>query len=451
MKTKIVKILFLIISTTYSLFDLPEIFCQTRICKAFTKRNSILAGKDTVPPNPMWRDAGCGYFRGSVWDYPDDDNVRSNLDSIFMNKDSSFNYIFNVEPFTPGKSRYTYWGLDAIGYNQDARAVLTFTDKAGNDTTIDIRYYSFNLTIKEIKYDFGLLKYNSIPVKHTFLLKNESKGRAYIYRIGFKYENQHFTIDSSTIKSLPFFLNSGDSFKFDALFNPEMIGKFSDSIGVGDTSWFFYHTEIKAKVDEPKINVTDINFDTIPVNNDYSSKDFIILNKGGYDLKISGYSGPLNSFFSTNLSKWSTEKPLIITPNNFVKYTIFFKPEQEGLFQDSIIFFNDAGTPDSVCLIKGVAKTPLNVYLLKQETFLKIITNQVNINLQFSFALTEPGYVDVHIIDLKGNIVRDFESFYYSGGEQKSIINTNTLFSGVYFLELQCNNVILRNKFTIIK
>ena len=451
MKNRIGIILFLFVSTTYSLFNVPVILCQTSLINGKCNKTVFSLPKDTSPPLPEYIGIGCGYIRGRVFDYPDDNIVRSNLDSIIFIEDSSYNYTFECNPYTPGKSRYTYWNLDPVDCYKDARAVIRFTDMAGNDTTIDIRYYFFKISITENAYNFGLYKLSSQLVKHRFTLRNESKGMVYINRIGFKYENQNFSVDSSTIKLIPFFLNTRDSFKFDVIFNPEMIGKFSDSLGVGDTCWFFYQSEIKARVDEPAITVSDVNFDTVPIHGQYVYKDFTISNHGGYDLKITGSSGLNNSNFSTDLAKISLSKPLIISPNNFVKYTVFFKPEKEGIFHDSICFFNDACKTDSVCSIEGVAITPVNARLFDEASYFNISVNSFNSTLNYKFWLTEPGFADIRLIDLTGNILQNYEIFYYSGGEQNGIINTSSLFSGVYFLELRCKKALLRNKFTIIK
>ncbi len=57
-----------------------------------------------------------------------------------MDLDSSYNYDFNYDKkreFIAGTTITTDWSLNVIDLALDARALLVFVDRAGNDTIID--------------------------------------------------------------------------------------------------------------------------------------------------------------------------------------------------------------------------------------------------------------------------------------------------------------------------
>lgn len=86
-----------------------------------------------------------GEVTGTVTDYPQDPKLRSNLGLISMGIDANYNYQFSYGKsiaYVAGQSQTTDWSLKVIDKSKDARAVLHFADRSGNDTTILVEYQS---------------------------------------------------------------------------------------------------------------------------------------------------------------------------------------------------------------------------------------------------------------------------------------------------------------------
>jgi hypothetical protein len=89
-------------------------------------------------------------IEGIADDDPDTTNAQCNLSMIFMIKDLSYNYKFDYIKFIPGKTKKTNWQLNVIDPYQDARSVLFFSDRCGNDTIVEYNYSKL-VTVDENK------------------------------------------------------------------------------------------------------------------------------------------------------------------------------------------------------------------------------------------------------------------------------------------------------------
>lgn len=307
---------------------------------------------DTIPPLPIWKAECDGTIKGAtVTDKPDDPTIRSNLSMIVFNKLESFNYTFKYDPFVPGQSPDTKWEAEVIDKTKDARAVIIFTDRRGNDTTITIDYFATKLTIRPEYKDFGLHKAGAV-VQQKFWAINESKeSSADIYRLELKNKNQGFELVLPF--NLPYLkLKPMDSVEFFVKFTATESGEFKDSIGIGDTCIFAFKSFVKAKVDEPGIEVSDINFGDVTVGKTVQ-KEMQIKNIGRADLVITGYVGPSLSVYTTNLPSISQATPLILKPDEIYTFKVNFTPDAEKEYPDQILFNNDAKRVDSIGLILG--------------------------------------------------------------------------------------------------
>jgi hypothetical protein len=98
---------------------------------------------DTEKPHIEVSEMSKGSVNGTVMDYPLDANHRSNLGLISMGIDSNYNYQFSFGqkiPYIAGQSQSTDWTLNVVDVSKNARAVLRFADRRGNDTTILVEY-----------------------------------------------------------------------------------------------------------------------------------------------------------------------------------------------------------------------------------------------------------------------------------------------------------------------
>jgi len=101
---------------------------------------------DTLPPAPEWIQNENGNVNEGITNYvedmPKDEQIRSNLNNIQLNDSVSYNYSLVLGKFSPCIDYKTNWQLTVIDADEDARAVVTFSDCAGNDTTLTFTYNS---------------------------------------------------------------------------------------------------------------------------------------------------------------------------------------------------------------------------------------------------------------------------------------------------------------------
>ncbi len=312
---------------------------------------------DTLPPVPKWQER-CGEINfATVTDMPDDPAIRSNMGMIVLHPyPESFNVKFSYTDFIPGEARTVAWKLEVEDKTQDARAVITFSDRRGNDTTITIEYKAVKLTIRPGEVKWGLLKLGSNRVSKEFWAINESEqSGVLVTELKLKANNQNFELDMMG-RSLPFWLGPKDSVKFLVWFNPTANGTFADSIGIGDTCVFAYKSYVEAQVGQPMIEVSDVHYGSVRIGRTVT-KQFTIKNPGTTDLHIWGYRGPSNTVYKTNLPPVDVNnrmsQDIVIKAGDELQYSIDFTPTAEVDYPDEIVFFSDADEWDSVCVISG--------------------------------------------------------------------------------------------------
>ncbi|MCK5740967.1 MAG: hypothetical protein KAH48_02015, partial [Chlorobi bacterium] len=243
---------------------------------------------DTVCPDPEWTVDCFGNADGKVTDMPDEAAYRSNLSLIYMDSEFSFNYRFDYEDFVAGEDRRANWELEVIDKQQEARAVLVFIDRRGNDTTIVIEFFPTLISIHEDEYNFGRLAVGE-SAEHTFWVINDSKvGDLDLTQLKLLYKTQGFEIiNNPTAIILP----PLDSVEFIVKFTATEEGMFEDSIGVGDPCFFWYKGYVQANVGAPRIVVGRYDFGS--VNVDASKYGMVtVQNIGSSALEIYSYTGP---------------------------------------------------------------------------------------------------------------------------------------------------------------
>ncbi len=311
-----------------------------------------LTKPDTVCPVPTWSMDCYGVISdGYVLDEPRDPEVRSNLSIIYFNSGQSFNFKFSVDEFIPGEDEETNWEANVIDPTKDARAVIVFSDRRGNDTTIVINFYAPKFTIRPDFVDFGLLEFGDV-VDKTFWAINESKtSDILINELRLKFSNENFEVIGF---ATPIFIAPKDSIPFTVRFTGNDIGKstFKDSIGIGDTCIFAFKSHIEARVGQPAIEVSDATFGDVSVGKTVN-KDIYIKNSGSTQLVINSFSGPAGSVYKTNLPYISEDEPLIIDSGEQYIFTVSFTPDTENSFPDQIIFHSNAERTDSIAILNG--------------------------------------------------------------------------------------------------
>ncbi|MFA6571010.1 MAG: T9SS type A sorting domain-containing protein [Bacteroidota bacterium] len=221
----------------------------------------LLSIPDTLPPDPQWSVSCDGSVRGkngeaeaTVEDMPRND-TRSNMASIYFDSGLSYNYRFTYKSFIPGEDSIITWRAWVNDIKKDAKIVLTFTDRAGNDTTITIEYFARNFDIKP-DIDFGQIENGDSVTKEIWIYNRSTSSSFSISGFIFKYKSANFQILDLT---LPFIIQKEDSIKCRIQFKATTFGDMIDSIGVLDSCDVTYNAELKAKVIENVIGVDDTN------------------------------------------------------------------------------------------------------------------------------------------------------------------------------------------------
>lgn len=293
--------------------------------------------------------------------------IISNLGLIYMVRDDSFNYIFEVAPFVAGESIRTNFSLRVINPLENAEARLVFTDRRGNITDTTISFHPTLFDINPKYFDFGNIKYGTETVSAQFTVTNVSDeyianpGRFFFktseqqyipgeYREEHADENSIFKFELSELRlNHPF--APKETRRFTVLFTPDRGGAFTDSIGIGDYNdcVYFYQAEVRVNVVNPQIYVTDAHFGDIIVGEVSEAKTVTITNNGTTELNIFNYDGPaLNVFTTEGLQELNInpENPWIIESNSSNTFQVRFSPENVESYSDEIYFHSDADVED---------------------------------------------------------------------------------------------------------
>lgn len=400
----------------------------------------------------------CGNVKATVKDYPDDQNVRSNLSSIDLDPES-FNYDLVVADFVPGVSRTTTLELNPIDKTQQAHAIIVMSDMAGNFSldTVDYNPVDVDLTPKPI--DFGETS-NGQKITAKAVLKNLSFDELQIKRLYLLKGNVGFKIVSplGTFKLSP--KGSGkDTVIVDLEFIGTKGGNYEDSILVEGLCAGKSLTLLKAFIGEPIIKVSDKNFGTHIVGTTNRDSIFITnIAQNGPQLVISGATGPfgknLDDVFS--LPNGFPAFPLKLKPKDTVYLKVNFKPNEVKDYLDSVVFANNAPfnvLNDSVGILQGKGvqpqliatdydwrrrrvKTgwfPAKVYLVNLGTSnsqVNGVSSYVGDTSDFRFTPASLAKLNNLNINPKDSIPLDVEFNPSVKGNRQMIINYNVIVGG---------------------
>ncbi|MBM2816552.1 MAG: IgGFc binding protein [Ignavibacteria bacterium] len=413
-----------------------------------------LSRDDLFPPVPKFKLLCNGSLEGglgTVTDMPDNDSIRSNLSVVTYLKDESYNYSFTFKDFVPGESRTTSWSIEPYDMSKDARAVITFTDRRGNDTTIIIEYKSLKLSITPNNFDFGRVKFGSEQTQ-TFQIKNESDDKVRVTQISMASNGkQNFEIVNNPV---PFSLGQLESRTFSLKFKSLKEGDdFRDSIRIGDSCRLFPAALVKAKVGFPIIIVgenpnekCDMDFNKI-FTNEINRKSIQILNLGSSSMELSRIKGPFSqNFRAINISNF----PIRIEPGNSIQMDVEFQSESEGKFRDSIIFSSDATNIDSVATLCAEAViSDVKENITKDNYTISIYPNPV-IDEGIIKLRTDGLPHGIYISDIFGRRIQEID-FTNANSSEGAIyrFDASQLAQGLYFLNVSDGGRVVVRKFII--
>jgi hypothetical protein len=330
-----------------------------------------------------------------VTDMPDDEDYRSNMATVLMIPyPESYNFRFDKENFIPGEARDVFWTASVVDIDKEARLVVLYRDRAGNQKVDTIDYHPYSLKIVAVDHnsDFGKveigqtyeLNYEIVNVTDiqatVSYLKTLSDDTGYWtwerYREEVRHDDmemperfktdQGFRILDLTGNPIQhdIIIPPGGKFPFKVAFTPTKEGTFLDSLGLGDqhNCNFRYWLPVKATIGEPIIMVSDYDFGIQKTMTTSAWRDISVSNTGSSDLVVTGYSGP--SIIENGKDVFRV-RGLEIDPNDPDTYwnigpgdqrvfQVNFTPYSQKDYSDEIVFESNAETnTDNICILNG--------------------------------------------------------------------------------------------------
>ena len=232
--------------------DGPELFAEV-----------IEQKKDTLPPKPEWAIDYCEreIINASVKDEPNVSYIRANLGSIKLDMNGSYNYIFSRGDFEPGIDKSTTWELRPDDITKDMKAVITFTDFYGNDTTITIELKGFGMDRDKFNpIDMGTIEPNQ---EHYFNFEIENPSSEHVIIDTFFLFSEYYYNKGRGFQlnhsSYPVFISSEESHTFYGSFISADTGSYVDTLGFLVDSCILWNTEIKTQVMQAESVEDDFN------------------------------------------------------------------------------------------------------------------------------------------------------------------------------------------------
>ena len=312
-----------------------------------------LESNDTLPPQPTWNMLCGGNVIGKIEDKPDNKENRSNLILPVFYTQKSYNYDKEFEPIISGVTQSANWKLFVRNPNEDAQAVIKFSDKAGNDTVITINYYAAMIAATPNIINLGVVKLND-SIKKDVIIKNYSKTDFFVKKINFKKYPELFQV-SSDIDNV---ILPNEEINIQIQFTALKKGIFKDTLIISDSCSNFNIVIIEVAVDNSIIYAQDVEFDEALIG---TSKEIEcqVENRGDCDLELYNVILPVNTEFLVSLPAiFTNENPLVLKPGENMKFKISFKPVGNIQYTDSVVFISDAFGIDSVTVINGTGVQP---------------------------------------------------------------------------------------------
>ncbi|MCX6155366.1 MAG: hypothetical protein NT007_14530 [Candidatus Kapabacteria bacterium] len=180
-------------------------------------------------------------------------------------------------------------------------------------------------------------------------------------------------------------------------------------------------------------------------------------------LIISGISGFRNSIFTSDLPKIDSMYNIIINPNEFLNFNVFFEPKEVGKYSDSLILHSNALIKDSICVVYGEAidtTTSAEDYRMEIDPYLYHYPPypQPSANIIHSLIYWDPGVDidsdDISVYDVFGVKIQGREHIAIEKRTQyRGILNWDCadVPNGVYLIQLKHGSVSMTLKVMVSK
>ncbi len=359
---------------------------------------NMLSG-DAEPPRPVWSQHCDGTVIGLTTDFPEDDAIRSNLNLPIFHSNVSKNFEKAFATVIPGITKSMTWTLKVRNKSQNAFAVITFRDYAGNDTTITIDYKANNLEVSPSIIDFGNVMPGSVHSREVSI-KNISDTIITLTQLELKQLNPFFRLpkDFQPIALLP-----GKQINIIIEFVAQKSDIYEDSLGLNNGCFTHFYSKLRARIGDAKIIATDVNFGDLLINSQQIA-EAQITNIGENELEITSYSISNPSEVVVDFGKYiDLDNPLSLKPNETHKFQVFITPIKEKFYNETITFHSNAKGIDSITYITaksikpGLLTTSLNLNKVRKDNNL----NPIPIKYQNAIKIENTGNIALTILEVR--------------------------------------------------
>lgn len=302
---------------------------------------------DTVKPN-IDVIQGSDDITMKIEDKTNPNTDESNLAGLsfveMINTYSSNFRVINKSEFISGDP-ICMMDLQVIKPSENGYATVYVSDRRGNDTTLYFTYKAPVYKLPEIlgnEIDFGILKPGQKSTKEISIYNSFDDPTYAIQSIEFENNTSEFKVINQP--STPIVLNKNENYIFKVEFNATDVDKiYNSKIGLkinDEIVWYDHY--VKAEVASPIINMNDINFGEIIINQETPSKEINIINSGKTDLVINSYTfiNP-DEVFNLDMPIVDEQNPLIIKAASTYKRLITCKSTKEGEFAALLVIESD--------------------------------------------------------------------------------------------------------------
>ncbi len=234
----------------------------------------------------------------------DDGENGSKLAKVLFFSDSSYNYEFTCEKFIPGVSRKTGWELNLIDHDKNGRALFAFTDKAGNDTIVNLYFFNQPLEVNPETIDFGEVEIG-LEADKWIDITNISFDPVIINSVSLETTESEFQITSGIEN---FSLGSDQKINVNIKFSPSIAGIFTNRLIVTYNDGKQEAIDITARAPNPNdvepghsYSLSEVNPN--PVMNSGAKIDYSVGAYGQTELKLYDSEG---RFITTLVSRAMT-------------------------------------------------------------------------------------------------------------------------------------------------
>jgi len=419
----------------------------------------------SIPKVSTWVQECDGSVRNAtIQDFPTDAAKRSNLGLISLVADSTnSNYKFTYGTLTPyiaGQSDITDWSLQVLDKSKNARAVIRFADRRGNDTTIVVEY-KVSLPSLELAggSGFGILRPDQQATK-TVTVRNTRSTPMNVTRLELKSGMEGFALDKAV--SLPFVLAPGATKDILLTFSGSASAIYSDSIGIGDTCMFSYVNGVTGEISIPSITADNYNFLTHPLQSLTKSGDINLKNTGKLNVTLTGddHSVVLKDT-PFEAKDWNITYPYTLKPGALVTFHVDFAPTVKGTYAAKITFSSDALGLDSTIELRGTAVDTSTVGVEEDihrigsssgEFALSISPNPIGLSGGVvEFTMQSHGFAELVLVSSTGERVATLAKSALDAGTYQVRIPIESLSSGSYFVRMVSGNFSQEKAVVIVK